>query len=176
MPLYNTKKISIRKLCNAGFDCFDWLLKKFQPIRALKTNIAKSYVWLDRLRKFPTDNFANFAFLRLIFTSLTKMEPGWDGAVVKWLWEETHFPKVVGSKSALDTQCTFLHIYCCKNCNVCLKKTKINEKEAGEGQFLKMYPGPYSCVNLHLIYPNLAKLFATSFDGNYIQTSLKRFW
>ena len=25
------------------------------------------------------------------------MEPGWEGAVVKWLWEETHFPKVVGS-------------------------------------------------------------------------------
>ena len=29
---------------------------------------------------------------------------------------------------------TFLHI-CCKNCIVCLKKPKINEKEAGDGPF-----------------------------------------
>ena len=26
---------------------------------------------------------------------------------------------------------------CCKNCNVCLKRPKINEKEAGIGPFLK---------------------------------------
>ena len=29
------------------------------------------------------------------------------------------------------------HIFCCKNCNVCLKRPKINEKEAGVGPFLK---------------------------------------
>ena len=32
------------------------------------------------------------------------------------------------------------HLYtliCCKNCNLCLKKTKINEKEAGVGPFFK---------------------------------------
>ena len=28
----------------------------------------------------------------------------------------------------------FTHI-CCKNCNVCLKRPKINEKEAGVGSF-----------------------------------------
>ena len=30
------------------------------------------------------------------------------------------------------------HIFtyiCCKNCNVCLKKMKINQKEAGDGPF-----------------------------------------
>ena len=31
----------------------------------------------------------------------------------------------------------FFTFICCKNCNVCLKKTKINEKEAGVGPFLK---------------------------------------
>ena len=29
----------------------------------------------------------------------------------------------------------FFTYICCKNCNVCLKKTKINEKEAGDGPF-----------------------------------------
>ena len=31
----------------------------------------------------------------------------------------------------------FFTIICCKNCNVCLKKTKTNEKEATDGPFLK---------------------------------------
>ena len=31
----------------------------------------------------------------------------------------------------------FFTFICCKNCNVCLKKTKINEKVAGDGPFLK---------------------------------------
>ena len=30
---------------------------------------------------------------------------------------------------------TFFTFIFCKNCNVCLKKTKINEKVAGEGHF-----------------------------------------
>ena len=29
----------------------------------------------------------------------------------------------------------FFTYICCKNCNVCLKRPKINEKEAGVGQF-----------------------------------------
>ena len=29
------------------------------------------------------------------------------------------------------------YIFCCKNCIVCLKRQKINEKEAGVGPFLK---------------------------------------
>ena len=31
----------------------------------------------------------------------------------------------------------FFTYICCKNCNVCLKKTKINEKEAGMAHFFK---------------------------------------
>ena len=30
---------------------------------------------------------------------------------------------------------------CCKNCNVCLKRPKINEKEAGVGPFKKNITG-----------------------------------
>ena len=39
---------------------------------------------------------------------------------------------------ALYTGWTFFTIICCKNCNdVCLKRPKINEKEAGVGPFFK---------------------------------------
>ena len=31
----------------------------------------------------------------------------------------------------------FFTYICCKNCNVCLKRPKINEKEAGVGPFFK---------------------------------------
>ena len=33
----------------------------------------------------------------------------------------------------------FFTYICCKNCNVCLKRPKINEKEAGVGPFKKKY-------------------------------------
>ena len=42
----------------------------------------------------------------------------------------------------------FFTYICCKNCNVCLKRPKINEKEAGVGPFLK---------NLCFIFANLVK-------------------
>ena len=32
---------------------------------------------------------------------------------------------------------TFFTFTCCKNCNVCLKRPEINEKEAGVGPFKK---------------------------------------
>ena len=35
------------------------------------------------------------------------------------------------------TDWTFFTFICCKNCEVCLKRPKINEKEAGVGQFFK---------------------------------------
>ena len=35
---------------------------------------------------------------------------------------------------------TFFTLICCKNCIVCLKRPKINEKEAGVGPFLKKNP------------------------------------
>ena len=57
----------------------------------------------------------------------------WAGALVWWLWEETHILKVVGSNPAPYTGWTFFTY--CKNCNVCLKRPKINEKEAGVGPF-----------------------------------------
>ena len=38
---------------------------------------------------------------------------------------------------ALYTGWAFFTFVCCKNCNLCLKKMKINEKEVGVGQFKK---------------------------------------
>ena len=35
---------------------------------------------------------------------------------------------------------TFFTLICCKNCIVCLKRPKMNEKEAGVGPFLKRVP------------------------------------
>ena len=32
----------------------------------------------------------------------------------------------------------FVTFICCKNCNVCLNKTKVNDKEAGVGPFLNV--------------------------------------
>ena len=53
-------------------------------------------------------------------------------------WEETHIPKVVGSNpSTVYWIDIFFKYICCKNCNVCLKRQKINEKEAEVGPFLK---------------------------------------
>ena len=36
---------------------------------------------------------------------------------------------------------TFFTFIYCKNCSVCLKKTKINEKVTGDGPFLSSYTG-----------------------------------
>ena len=45
---------------------------------------------------------------------------------------------VMGGGSCSKGREYIFHIpICCKNFNVCLKKTKINEKEAGVGPFLK---------------------------------------
>ena len=38
---------------------------------------------------------------------------------------------------ALNAGWTFFTLICCKNCIVCLKRPKINEKEAGVGPFQK---------------------------------------
>ena len=47
-------------------------------------------------------------------------------------------PKVVSSNPCTIYWMDIFHItICCKNCNVCLKRTKINEKEAGVGPFFK---------------------------------------
>ena len=61
------------------------------------------------------------------------------GALFQWLWEETHVSKVVGSNPGAGywMDMTFFTLICCKNCIVCLKKTKINKKEAGMAHILK---------------------------------------
>ena len=44
--------------------------------------------------------------------------------------------KVVGSNpGTVHWMDIFFTYICCKNCNVCLKRPKINEKEAGVGPF-----------------------------------------
>ena len=64
------------------------------------------------------------------------------GALVQWLWEEAHIPKVVGLNpgAVYWMEMTFFTLICCKNCNdVCFKRPKINEKEARVGPFKKTY-------------------------------------
>ena len=40
----------------------------------------------------------------------------------------------------------FFTFICCKNCNVCLKRPKINEKEAGDGPLKKNFSAVYIVV------------------------------
>ena len=46
--------------------------------------------------------------------------------------------EVVGSNPSTGYWIEIFHIYCCKNCNVCLKRPKINKKEAGNGPTKKI--------------------------------------
>ena len=46
-----------------------------------------------------------------------------------------------GFESGQDTGWTFFTYICYKNCNVCLKRPKINKKEAGVCPFKKMGGG-----------------------------------
>ena len=57
-------------------------------------------------------------------------------------------PKVVGSNpGTVDWMDIFSHTFVKKNCNVCLKRPKINEKEAGVGPFLlRLY-----VIDLHAV-------------------------
>ena len=50
------------------------------------------------------------------------------GALVYWLWEETHVVKVVGSNPSTAYYGTFFTYNCGKNCNVCLKRRKWTKK------------------------------------------------
>ena len=45
--------------------------------------------------------------------------------------------KFVGSNPSMQTGWTFFTLIFYKNCNVCLKRQKINEKEVGDGLFKK---------------------------------------
>ena len=53
---------------------------------------------------------------------------------------------------ALYTGWTFFTLICCKNCIVCLKRPKINEKDAGVGPFKKQ------CTHLGSCLPIASKL------------------
>ena len=58
------------------------------------------------------------------------------GALVYWLCEEMHCTKGHGFESQHHILGRPIYIViCCNNCNVCLKKTKRKEKEAGDCQF-----------------------------------------
>ena len=53
------------------------------------------------------------------------------GALVQQLWEETRVLRGRGFRIPAP------EIYYCRNCNVCLEKTEIIQKEAGNGPFKK---------------------------------------
>ena len=57
-----------------------------------------------------------------------------EGALVLWLWEETHVLKVMGSNPS--TCMEIFAFVCSKNCKVCLKRPKI-KIEAGDLPFKK---------------------------------------
>ena len=81
--------------------------------------------------------FANqFGLFHFVFNIQTTTFPE---ALVWWLWEKTHIPKVVvGLNPGTVYQMEFFsHIFVAKICNVCLKRPKINKKEAGVGPFKK---------------------------------------
>ena len=57
-----------------------------------------------------------------------------------WLWVMSHVREVVGWNPSAKTGWTFFTLVCCKNGIVCLKRPKINKKEAGVGTFYKKAP------------------------------------
>ena len=63
---------------------------------------------------------------------------------------------------ALYTGWTFFALIFCKNCIVCLKRPKINEKEAGVGSFLKKP-----------ILIRVYKVFASNWDHYFAITFAK---
>ena len=71
------------------------------------------------------------------------------GALVYWLWEDTHVPKVVGSNPGTVYWMDIFHIYLLWNCVVCLKRPKINQKEAGVGPFLKKQLATFPIFAMH---------------------------
>ena len=62
------------------------------------------------------------------------------GSLVYWFWVTTHVLKVVllnpGAVYWMDIW-TFFTLICCKHCIVCLKRPKVNKKEAVVGPFFK---------------------------------------
>ena len=59
--------------------------------------------------------------------------------MVKWLWETTRVWEVLGQIPASYTWWIFFTLIYCKHCIVCLERPKINEKEARDGPFKKIF-------------------------------------
>ena len=57
-------------------------------------------------------------------SQITKTEITNGGSPILVVMEDTHVQEVM----SLNPRWTFFHIYFCKNCNVCLKRPKINDK------------------------------------------------
>ena len=67
-----------------------------------------------------------------------KNKQKWGGALVEWLREENRNQKVVSLNPSAEYWIDISHIICCKICTVCLKRPKVNKKEAEVGPFLKI--------------------------------------
>ena len=57
-------------------------------------------------------------------------------ALVQWLWEESHVPKIMGLNPSTIYWMDFFSSICCKIVML-FEKTKINDKEAGDSLFKK---------------------------------------
>ena len=64
------------------------------------------------------------------------MSGGSPGLVVMGGYSHSEGCGFISWRPILDGHEIFT-VICCKNCIVCLKRTKINEKEAGVGPFFK---------------------------------------
>ena len=98
----------------------------------------------------------------------------WAGALVQWLWEETHVPKVVGSNpGALYWMViTFFTYICCNNCNVCLKRRKRGRGwpvfKIGQYTLLRLFLQPHTGTGFCSIFSScerhrVVKTFAKCF-------------
>ena len=100
-------------------------------------------------------NFVKVSFgpskgrLFILWTYLSKVKPNW---VLYYKTKQGREPRLSDYGRRLMFRSswvwipapyagwTFFTFNCCENCKVCLKKTKINEKEAGDGRFFRKRP------------------------------------
>ena len=92
-----------------------------------------AYDVINRYRLSRT--FAPTSFITHALTCIK--EPGSPGLVALGRGSHSEGRGFESQHRILDGH--FFTYICCKNCNVCLKRPKINEKEAGVGPFLKTF-------------------------------------
>ena len=96
-----------------------------------RTNFSKRFT-ISSLRSSSFGNFFCYFFGPITIDSC------WAGALVWWLWEETHVPKVVSSNpGTVNWMDIFSYLFVVK---CVLEKMKINEKEVGVGLFFLKKP------------------------------------